>query len=114
MPTIRISGVDFPYLVYKIANDQDVEAVKRFKTGVMTRWIGGDIRGFPQYLKKTNNKIDFIKDFFGAEHQRVFYDDFDISDPLPLLIWGIDSIYKIVKQRTLKLVTHDSLDGIWE
>ena len=65
------SGVDFPYLVYKIANDQDVEPVKTFKTGVMTRWIGGDIRGFPQYLKKTNNKIDFIKDFFGAGHQRV-------------------------------------------
>ena len=108
------SGVDFPYLVYKIANDQDVEPVKRFKTGVMTRWVGGDLRGFPEYLKRTNNKIDFIKDFFWAEHKRVFYDDFDISDPLPFLIWGIDSIYKIVKQKTLKPATHDSLDGIWE
>lgn len=108
------SGVDFPYLLYKIAIAGDVKPVNGFKKNIMTRWIGGDIRGFSQYLKQSNNKAKFLKDFFFYNSDNVTYDDFDIKDPLPFLTWGIDAIFKIIKQRTLKPTTHDSLEGVWE
>jgi len=108
------SGVDFPYLLFKIAIDGDVEPVDGFRTNVMTRWIGGDIRGFPQYMKLSRNKVKFLKEFFFSSSDNITYDDFDIKDPLPFFIWGLDAIYKIIKQRTLKPKTHDSLEGIWE
>jgi len=108
------SKVDFPYLLYKIAIDGDVKPLNGFEKNVMTRWIGGDIRGFPHYFKQSNNKAKFIKDFFALNTGKVTYDDFDIKDLLPFLTWGIDSIRKIIKYRTLKPTTHDSLEGIWE
>ncbi len=108
------SGVDFPYLLYKIARNGDVEPIKDFKAGVMTRWIGGDLRAFPQYLKYSSNKTHFLKHFFFPEGKTVMFDDFDIKDPLPFFFWGLDAISKMVTQRTLRPSTHDSLDGIWE
>lgn len=108
------SGVDFPYLLYKIAVDGNIKTVKGFKSGVMTRWIGGDLRGLPQYLKQSHNKACFVKDFFCTMGKKVIYDDFDIADPLPFFTWGLDAIHKIIKQRTLEPITHDSLEGIWK
>lgn len=108
------SGVDFPYLLFKIAIDGDVEPVDGFKTNVMTRWIGGDLRGFPQYLKQSNNKVRFIKDFFWPISNKVIYDDFDIADPLPFFTWCLDAIFKMIEQRSLRPTTHESLQGIWK
>ena len=34
MPLAIVSGVDFPYLWYKIATDKDIEAIERYNNGV--------------------------------------------------------------------------------
>lgn len=108
------SGVDFPYLIYKIAVDGDVDPVKKYKIGVTTRWIGGDLRTFIPTLRNSSDKVAFFKDYLCPFTKPTLYDDFSWNDPLPFLLWSMDAIMKIIKFRTIVPVQHDSLDGIWE
>jgi predicted ATP-grasp superfamily ATP-dependent carboligase len=108
------AGVDFPYLYYKIALEGDVAPVKGFKTGVMTRWIGGDIRAFFPLFKEADHKIAFAKEFFLPHAGKIYMDDFSLDDPLPFITWCADAFTRVIRNRTLKSVPHDSLEGIWE
>ena len=108
------SGVDFPYLAYRMALDGDVNPVKDFKTGVLTRWLGGDLRAFFPYLMRSKNKLKFIHDFVLPAKAKVYYDDISAHDPVPFFCWGSDSLLRIIKARSLTPAPHDSLRGIWE
>jgi len=108
------SGVDFPYLLYKIATDGDVQAVPGFKKGVMTRWLFGDLRTLPQALKHSQNKWAFMKHYLGLFNPRVTFDDFSIDDPAPFFLFGLDAVAKMIRQRSLHPTSHDALEGIWE
>lgn len=108
------SGVDFPYLLYKIAINGDVETIKEFKTGVKSRWLGGDLRTFYPFLKLSSHKLGFIKKFVFPDNGRIFYDDFSLVDPLPFFVWFTDAFIKMLKYRSTVPVSHDSLEGIWE
>jgi predicted ATP-grasp superfamily ATP-dependent carboligase len=108
------SGVDFPYLLYRIARDGDVEPVPGFKTGVMTRWIWGDLKTLPQALRQGNNRLGFLKEYLQLFSRPMIYDDFCLKDPLPFFTFGLDFLGKAIKQRTLHPSSHDSLEGIWE
>ena len=108
------SGVDFPYLLYKIATEGDVEAVTTFKAGIRTRWIGGDLRTFLPSLSRSENKLRFISQFCMPKTRSTIYDDLNLNDPLPFCVWFFDAVSKIIKYRSLEPVAHDSLEGIWE
>jgi len=74
-----ISGMDFPYLLYKMAVDGDIEPVWDYRVGVRCRWlIPGDILHFiynPQRLRLTPS-------FF----TRTDGDDIiSAADPMPLV-----------------------------
>ena len=88
------SGVDFPYLLYRIALDGDVEAVPGFKTGVMTRWIWGDLKTLPQALRQGNNRLGFLKEYLQLFSRPMIYDDFCLKDPLPFFTFGLDFLWK--------------------
>jgi predicted ATP-grasp superfamily ATP-dependent carboligase len=107
-------GVDFPYLVYKMAMDGDVNLVEGFKEGIKTRWIWGDLRTLPQAFRNSGNKLEFLKEYFMLFHSKMLYDDFCLRDPLPFFFFGLDYLIKIIKQRTVHPSSHDSLKGIWE
>ena len=73
------AGVDFPYLLFKLAMDGDIEEVREYKEGVMTRWlIPGDLLHFiknPGRFRMRPGFFDFsIKD-----------DIISLHDPLPTL-----------------------------
>jgi len=108
------SGVDFPYLLYKIAVEGDVKAVTNFKTGIMTRWIGGDLRAFAPLFKHSENKMQFLHRFVFPGNAHALYDDFSLSDPLPFLTWGLDVLLRTAKNRSLRPIPHDSLEGVWD
>jgi len=65
-----IAGVDFPYLVYKILRDGDVEPVFNYKKGVKVKWILGGIIAFMAGLVKREFNLNHI--FSKADA----YDDF--------------------------------------
>ena len=108
------SGVDFPYLLYKIAIDGDVKPLNEFKTGVVTRWIGGDIRAFLSLLKTSEKKLEVFRKFFFLNKGAAYYDDFCLNDPLPFFTWTLDILYRTIKYRSISPNMHDSLEGVWE
>ena len=108
------SGVDFPYLIYKLAREGDISLVTEFKTDVVTRWIGGELGAFFPQLKKSPGKLRFLRTFFFPGGRAVLYDDFCLADPIPFCAWGIDALLRAVQFRSVKAVSHDSLPGIWE
>ena len=108
------SGVDFPYLIYRLAKDGDVPAVTTFRTGVVTRWIGGELAALPWRFRNATDKLHVIQDFFFPSKPAALLDDLSVSDPLPFVTWTSDAVYRALKFRTGRAVPHDSLDGIWE
>lgn len=108
------AGVDFPYLYYKIALEGDVAPVASFRTGVMTRWIGGDLRAFFPFLKAAPDKLGYIREFIRPSGGNIQNDDFSFQDPLPFFAWYADAISRLIRYRSVRPVSHDSLDGIWE
>jgi predicted ATP-grasp superfamily ATP-dependent carboligase len=108
------SEVDFPYLLYRIAVDGDVEPVTSFRTGVRTRWLGGDIRTFFPLIQVADRKLEFIREFFFPRSKNELFDDFSWQDPLPFCAWCLDAIVRVIKHHSFEPVSHDSLEGIWE
>lgn len=57
-----LSGVDFPYLLYKLITEGDVEPVLNYEVGVRCRWLlPGDILWFLSAQRKLHNLPKFLK-----------------------------------------------------
>jgi predicted ATP-grasp superfamily ATP-dependent carboligase len=108
------SGVDFPYLIYRMAREGDVQPVAGFRTEVVTRWLGGELGAFLPHLRKSDAKLRFIRSFYFPPTRTALYDDFSLSDPLPFVAWLSDAALKALKHRSLDAVSHESLEGVWD
>lgn len=93
------AGVDFPYLLYTMATEGDVKPVFTYKIGVKTRWMIGDLRALVDYIR-TEKRTEVLKDFFRLNGQ--YYDDIDLSDPLPIIVEIMIPIMNLVKMKKLK------------
>ncbi|VVB60045.1 Ribosomal protein S6--L-glutamate ligase [uncultured archaeon] len=72
------SGVDFPYLAYKMALDGDVKPVMKYNESMKFRWIfPGEILHF----LSSEDKIKALKDFM--EFDKNIKSDIRLKDPLP-------------------------------
>lgn len=73
------SGMDFPYLLFRLAVDGDIEPVSDYKKGVMCRWlIPGDIMHFIS----NPNRFGLTPGFFNFT---IKDDIISLRDPLPVL-----------------------------
>ena len=98
------SGVDFPYLLYKMAIDGDVEPVFEYKTGVKVRWlILGDFLWFLSVPNKFKALPEFLK-FRGMG-----YDILSLNDPMP----AFGAIVEGLKSMTLKERRNHAFDRGW-
>lgn len=80
------SGVDFPYLLYKMAVDGDVFRVLNYKVGVKTRFLINDFRALVSHLRKSDQRLNVLKSFLSID-KNLYYDDLSLSDPLPMLMF---------------------------
>jgi len=87
-----VSGVDFPYLLYQMAVNGDVEPVTDYKIGKKVRWLLGD---FLLFLS-TKNKLEKLPEFF--DFRGIGDDLLSVDDPLP----AIGMIIENIKSLTLK------------
>jgi len=94
------SGVDFPYLLYKMAIEGDVKTVFNYKIGVEARWFVGDVRALVDYVR--DKRFEKVKDFL--KFYKVYYDEFSFNDPLPAIIKLIYSIKNFVTKGELSFV----------
>jgi len=80
------TGVDFPYLLYRMALDGDVEPVLDYPTGVKTRWLWGDWRALCDYVRHPISQRKMLVDYMKFYRRDVSYDDFYWDDPMPFLV----------------------------
>lgn len=76
------AGVDFPWLLYRLAVDGDVESAAGYKAGVRCRWLlPGDILHF----LASRNRFSMDPPFFSTSMSGVHDDTLSLEDPLPAL-----------------------------
>jgi predicted ATP-grasp superfamily ATP-dependent carboligase len=89
------AGVDFPYLLYQLAVNGDVEPVHDYRIGVMCRFvIPGDLLHFIHNPDRFKMKPGFF-------NMTIKDDIFSLKDPLPLL-GRISSIFSFVSNREMR------------
>lgn len=93
------SGIDFPFLLYKMAMEDDIEPVMDYNVGVRCRWlIPGDLLHFiknPERLRLKPKFFDFkIKD-----------DIISLSDPMPI-IGRLSSVLTFLYDKEMKNLLH--------
>ena len=93
------AGVDFPYLLYTMATEGDVQPVFTYKIGVKTRWMLGDLRALIDYIR-TDKRMEIVKDFLKFNEQ--YYDDISFDDPFPTFIEFMMPIMNFIKTGRLK------------
>ncbi|MFZ3385361.1 MAG: ATP-grasp domain-containing protein [Candidatus Methanoperedens sp.] len=87
-----VSGVDFPYLLYQMAVNGDVEPVFEYKVGKKVRWLLGDTLLFLSSKNKLKKLPEFL-DFRGIDDDLLSFDD-----PLP----AIGMVIENIKSLTMK------------
>ena len=90
------SGVDFPYLLYKMATEGDIKPVLNYKLGVKTKFLMNDLRALFSYLKHSNNRVQILKDF--SKFDRICDDVISYNDMLPAMFF----IYTNIKEFSRK------------
>jgi len=77
-----ISGVDFPYLILRMARGERLEPILRYKVGKRCRWLLlGDILHF----LNNPNRFHLHPSFFHFFDPQTSYDIISKDDPLPIL-----------------------------
>jgi predicted ATP-grasp superfamily ATP-dependent carboligase len=77
-----ISGVDFPYLILKMARGEKFEPVLHYQVGKRCRWLlFGDILHF----LRNPNRFHLRPSFFRFSEPNTSYDIISKDDPLPIL-----------------------------
>jgi len=77
-----VSGVDFPYLLYKMVTEGDIKRSYGYRVGVRCRWISGEL--IRLYEKLVNGKSLFPSGSLKCCKAPNF-DEITMNDPLPLL-----------------------------
>ncbi len=51
------AGVDFPYLLYRVAHGEGIEPIETYPTGIRSRWLLGDLDHLYLKLKASRSKV---------------------------------------------------------
>ena len=87
------SGVDFPYLLYRMATEGDVEPVTTYRTGRVVRWLLGDVGAFVGRLGRGG---DTLPGALTRYRWASGYDDLYLDDPLPFAVSPVLSLRKAI------------------
>jgi len=102
------SGVDFPYLLYRMAVDGDVDPVLEYPLGVKTRWLWGDWRALCDYLRRPISQHRVLLDYLKFFRRDTSYDDFALEDPLPFVVEMIYPFVCLITRGTFNPVERGS------
>jgi predicted ATP-grasp superfamily ATP-dependent carboligase len=108
LPLAIAAGVDFPYLLYKMIKEGDVETVSTYRLGVKCRWLSGDTYRLIKILKGDYNKdvfqeplIKSLKDYLEFFGKDLHYDTFTLDDVKPAFVDLINSFAKVLRKKAL-------------
>jgi len=88
------SGVDFPYLLFRMATEGDIEPVSNYRTGVVMKWLLGDIAA-------TIGELTHRRHLRAGQRPKPdAYDDVPTDDPFAFLAGAVLAIRKFLATRT--------------
>lgn len=79
------AGVDFPWLLYRLAVDGDVARVASYRLGVRSRWIVGEMLHVMNHLRRGRFARAASATMALTRERTDGFDDFRLSDPVPLV-----------------------------
>jgi len=101
LPLAIASGIDFPYLLYRMAIGNNVEPQRKYKIGVKCRFLNLDFLSLKQALKESDHKTTYLWNFGKSFFDRnVVYGDFTLEDFGPVAYLIANGL----KKRCLKLM----------
>jgi predicted ATP-grasp superfamily ATP-dependent carboligase len=91
------AGVDLPYLLYRMTMDGDVKGVFNYKVGVKGRYFEQDLLYIISLFKDSSptsgvwnrKKLKVLGDWLKFYESGLFYDMFEVDDPLPFLFSSV-------------------------
>jgi predicted ATP-grasp superfamily ATP-dependent carboligase len=89
-----LAGVDFPYLLYKMAMEGDIDPVLQYKTGVQSRNSFSDLLAMGTYLIKTGR----IKNLTKTRFLPLNDDILSIDDPKPTCRFLCSGFRHLIRQ----------------
>jgi len=101
------SGVDFPYLTYKMALDGDIKPIMKYEVGIKFRWI---FPGEILYLLSAEDKNQALKEFIKFGRNNTKY-DLRMTDPFPNLFQGALTVRDVIRLLRNKYFTQHNLRG---
>ena len=88
------AGIDFPYLLYKMATEGDIKFTSEYREGIVVRWLLGDIQATVSKMTHTKNIFEPLKEFFTFDE--FGFDDLYLDDCLPFLAESIYYSFKLL------------------
>ncbi len=98
LPLAIYSGVDFPFLLYKMAVEGDIEPVLNYKCGIKARWLLNDLRAI-HALAKGSTDFTFLRELIRFKEQNLYYDTLSLEDPIPSIAFIFAGIRELWKTR---------------
>lgn len=98
------SGVDFPYLLYKVAAGEPFQPVLEYRLGVRTVWAYGYLRAFIDQLR-TSGRWRALAELLHP--RRVNFDDLSFTDPLPFITEPLFALKQLFTKGRLTFETDD-------
>ena len=87
------SGVDFPYLLFRMATEGDIEPIFNYRTGVAVKWVLGDVATtFRRSRLARETRV-------GESVKPEGYDDFYWDDPVAFLGGSVLALWKHIATR---------------
>jgi predicted ATP-grasp superfamily ATP-dependent carboligase len=102
------AGVDFPYLLYKIAMGEPTGEIDDYKLGVRTIWFYGYLRALPGYLM-TSRRWQALGGLLNFFRKDTHFDDLSLRDPCPTVVAPIFALKQLVTKRRLTFETDEEL-----
>lgn len=98
LPLAIASGVDFPFLLHRMALEGDIEPLNTYRVGVRCRWLLGDLRHLVSVLKgppkgwreSFPTRWHTFQDVVRGFHPSVYDDDFVRGDLTPGIMGFVD------------------------
>jgi predicted ATP-grasp superfamily ATP-dependent carboligase len=105
------AGVDFPYLLYQMTMNGDINSVTKYKTGIKGRYFQQDLlyiirifkEGFVNQSNCSQKKLKLLLYWLKFYEPGIFYDLFEMDDPLPFFFNSalfLKDLAKFLKEKT--------------
>ncbi|GAB4337683.1 MAG: hypothetical protein Kow0037_20740 [Calditrichia bacterium] len=99
------AGINFPYMLYRMAMDGDVEPQYDYKEGISVKWLlGSAIATVDKIRNKQWSKI------FQTDYKVAGYDDLYWDDPLPFFMQSFYYLSKLIRTRNFNPSDESSFD----